>query len=141
MSHSFRFQLALRSTLAMALGLGAISVFGVLAARAALDRELDASILNVASIQAGSVTDSPSGAMNFHEWELTPEEAASVQDLIRYAQVWSEDGTSLLRSRFMTDDLPLDDAALTEAGEGPLVWREVTFQRADQTDRQKDRAD
>jgi two-component system OmpR family sensor kinase len=124
---SFRFQLALRFTLVMALGVVAISVASVLTLRAILDRELRESILNVASIQAASVADSPDGAMTFHEWQLTPDEAASVRTLIRYAQVWSENGQSLLRSQFMTGDLPLDRGALHEAGEGALVWREQRF--------------
>lgn len=125
---SFRAQLALRFTLSMALGVILISGASVLTLRSILDRELNASILNVASIQAASVTDSPTGAMHFHEWELTPDEAASVRDLIRYAQVWSEDGRSLLRSRFMTGDLPLDRDALRRAGEGELVWREQSYE-------------
>lgn len=125
---SFRFHLAFRFTLSMTLAIAAISVASVLTLRSILDRELNASILDVASIQAASVTDSPGGEMHFHEWELTADEATSVRDLIRYAQVWSEDGHSLLRSRFMTHDLPLDREALQEAGEGELVWREQVFE-------------
>jgi hypothetical protein len=45
----------------------------------------------VASIQASALTDEPTGAMEFHEWDLTPEEAAQVRELNRYAQVWSAD--------------------------------------------------
>ncbi|HZD04166.1 MAG TPA: ATP-binding protein, partial [Longimicrobiales bacterium] len=125
---SFRFTLALRFTLSMALAVTAISVGSVLTLRSVLDEELNASILNVASIQAASVTDAPGGEMHFHEWELTPDEAASVRELIRYAQVWGEGGQSLLRSRFMTADLPLDREALRHASGGELVWREQTFQ-------------
>jgi two-component system OmpR family sensor kinase len=93
-----------------------------------LDEELEASILAVASIQAASVTDSPDGAMVFHEWELTPTEATSVQDLIRYAQVWDDSGRSLLRSQFMTADLPVDRHALEAASAGGLVWGEGVYQ-------------
>jgi len=66
--------------------------------------------------------------MRFHEWELTPAEADSIQDLVRYAQIWQGDGASLLRSRYMTEDLPLDRAALEQAADGELVWREAEFQ-------------
>lgn len=125
---SFRFHLALRATLGMALTVLLISVACVLGLRALMDRELDASILNLASIQAASVTDSPSGAMHFHEWTLTPDEAVSVRELVRYAQVWNESGQSLLRSQFMTIDLPLDHEALTTAVNGELVWREQKFE-------------
>ena len=128
-TRSFRVQLALRFTLTMTLAVAAISAVSFLTLRWVLDRELDASILNVASIQAASVAGSPSGEMEFHEWQLTPDEARSVRDLIRFAQVWrADDGRSLLRSRFMTRDLPLDTAALRAAAEGELVWSEDRFQ-------------
>jgi two-component system OmpR family sensor kinase len=125
---SFRVQLALRFTLAMTLATIAISAASVWTLRSILDRELNASILDVASIQAASVTSSPTGEMVFHEWELTPDEARSVRELLRYAQVWSEGGRSLLRSQFMSGDLPLDREALRAAGSGELVWREQSYQ-------------
>ncbi len=128
---SFRAQLTLRFTLAMTVTAVVLSIASVLTLRAILGRELRESILNVASIQAASVVDSPDGAMHFHEWELTPDEAASVQDLVQYAQVWSEGGQSLLRSQFMTEDLPLDRNALRESHAGDLVWREQRFAGAD----------
>ncbi len=128
MQRSFRTQLAWRATAVMAVALAAISTVSVVALAALLDRRIDASVLNVASIQAASVTDEPSGAMHFHEWELTPEEAGALSDLIQYAQVWRADGESLLRSRYMTSDLPLDSAALLRAAEGELVWTDGFFE-------------
>lgn len=112
----------------MALGLTAVSAATLLALRASLDRDLNASILNVASIQAASLTDSPDGEMHFHEWDLTPDEAASLRDVIRYAQVWRADGVSLLRSQYMTSDLPLDVEDLVRAGRGELVWEELDWE-------------
>jgi hypothetical protein len=126
--YSFRWQLALRFAAAVVLGMIAISVVSYHVVRHVLDRELDASLFNVASIQAASVTDAPGGTMRFHEWELTPAEAASVRDLNRYAQVWSADAESLLRTRYITDDLPLDTTALHSAARGQLVLTEQTFQ-------------
>jgi two-component system OmpR family sensor kinase len=128
MNRSFRFRLSLRFSLAMLFGVAALSTLSYLAIRAGLDAELDASLLSVASIQAATVTDSPSGAMAFHEWELTPEEAAQVRDLNRFAQVWDEDGQSLLRTQYATEDLPLDTAALRAALGGELVQVEDVFQ-------------
>ncbi|MEQ9398942.1 MAG: ATP-binding protein [Longimicrobiales bacterium] len=122
MIRSFRVILALRAAGVMALALVAISVGSVWTLGAVLDGEVDASILNVASIQAASLTDGASGDMRFHEWELTPDEATSVRSLIRYAQVWQADGRSLLRSQFMTSDLPVSEADLERAGGGELVW-------------------
>lgn len=127
MNRSFRFHLALRAALAMAVGVGVIAAVTLLALRVALDREVNASILSVASIQAASLTEAASGEMTFHEWELTPDEAASLSDLVRYAQVWQASGISLLRSQYMTRDLPLDRELLQRAGDGQVVWSETVW--------------
>jgi two-component system, OmpR family, sensor kinase len=127
-THSFRFQLALRATVAAVVGLVALSGVTLITLRAVLDEELKSSILNVASIQAASLADGPDGAMHFHEWDLTADEAASVRDLIRYAQVWAADGRSLLRSQYMTSDLTLDGETLALASSGAMVWAEQDFE-------------
>lgn len=126
-ARSFRGALALRFALLAVGGMGFCVLATWLALRHVLDAELDASILNVASIQAAALTDHEAGEMRFHEWDLTPEEAESITELIRYAQVWSESGESLLRSRYMVDDLPMDGEALVMAARGELVWREAAF--------------
>lgn len=132
MVRSFRAQLALRFTATMTAGIVAVAILSLVALRAALDREVDASLVSVASIQAASVVDAPAdapaGEMHFHEWDLSPEEAASVRDLNRYAQVWSLDGRSLLRTRYITGDLPLDTGALHRAAGGEVVWAAGRFQ-------------
>ncbi|MDA0328092.1 MAG: ATP-binding protein [Gemmatimonadetes bacterium] len=128
MMRSFRVQLALRATLAATLGLAALSAVTLTTLTVLLDREVNASILSVASIQAASLADGPDGAMHFHEWDLSADEAASVRDLIRYAQVWAVDGRSLLRSQYMTSDLPSDADALALASVGELVWAQQDFE-------------
>jgi len=80
-------RLALRATTFAAGALAVVSVVSLLLLRTVLDREVDATVLEVASIQAASLTDEPSGEMHFHDWELTPDEVDAVQDLVRYAQV------------------------------------------------------
>ena len=125
MSRSFRFHLAVRFTAAMTVTAATIGAASLLGLRAMLDRELNGTILNVATIQAASVTDSPE--MHFHEWELTPGEAGSVRELIRYVQVWDMSGRSLLRSQFMTGDLPVDRDAVSQAAAGGFIWREQSF--------------
>lgn len=112
----------------MALATLVLAALTLYAVRFFLDRELNASLVNVASIQAATVTDAPGGEMHFHEWELTPDEARSIQDLIRYSQVWSASGESLLRSQFLTRDLPLDTTALRQAAGGRLIWTRSTFE-------------
>jgi two-component system, OmpR family, sensor kinase len=128
MKRSLRFRLAARMALAMTGALAAMSLGGLLFARSFLDRQLESSLLNVASIQASAVTDQPSGEMAFHEWDLTPEEAAQVRELNRYAQIWSADGESLLRTQYITQDLPLDTSALRVAAGQRLVMTEQRFQ-------------
>jgi two-component system OmpR family sensor kinase len=120
-------RLALQAALTMAVALTSVSVVSVLALRSVLDREIDATVLDVAAIHAASLTDARSAEMRFHDWELTPDEAESVQDLVRYAQVWQADGLSLLRSQYMTSDLPLDRESLVRAGGGELVWTDASF--------------
>jgi two-component system, OmpR family, sensor kinase len=127
MSHSFRDLLALRFAAITAVGMALCVAATFLVLRHILDGELNASVLNVASIQAAALTDEESGDMHFHEWELTPEEAASIQELVRYAQVWSGQGESLLRSRYLIRDLPMSPEALRAAAGGELVWREADF--------------
>lgn len=127
MTRSFRFQLASRATIAMTLGLTAVSAITTVTLKALLDREVDTSILNIASIQAASLADGPSGEMHFHEWDLTPEEARSVGDLVQYAQVWDAAGETLLRNQYMTADLPSDPDALAAASAGELTWTRQDF--------------
>jgi two-component system OmpR family sensor kinase len=125
---SFSNRLAARATATMTVALVVIAVLTYGAVRETLDSQVNASLLNVASIQAASVTDAPSGAMRFHEWDLTPAEAAQVRELNRFAQIWTEDGKSILRTRYITEDLPLDGNALRVAARGDLTWSEQEFQ-------------
>lgn len=127
-TRSFRRVLGVRMTAAMTVAVGAVSALSYLGLRLALDMELNASLMNVASVQAASVTDDPTGEMRFHEWNLTPEEAVSLRDLNRYAQIWSAEGESLVRSQFLVQDLPMDREALELSAAGELVWRESVFQ-------------
>lgn len=124
---SFRAQLAIQFTATMVLASTAAAIAGYWALRTVLNREIDASLLSVASIQAVAVTDDPAGEMRFQELDLTREEAESLRDLNRYAQVWSESGQSLLRGRYMVSDLPLDRTLLAAASDGP-VWREDVYE-------------
>ena len=124
MRQSLRFELAWRYSAAVALGITLVATIGYFVLRDTLDRQINASLISVASIQASSVTDDPTGEMRFHEWAVTAEEAASIGDLNRYSQIWSESGESLLRSQYLTRDLPMDERALTEATAGEFTWSE-----------------
>lgn len=111
----------------MALVLGIAAATGFFALRETLNRQIDASLRSLASIQAASVTDAPAGEMHLHEWELTPEEAASVRELNRWTEVWNGRGESLLRTQYLTRDLPLDTSALQRAAGGEISWAEQSF--------------
>ena len=126
-SRSIRLRLATRVALAMTAALALLSVATWFGMREFLDQELEANLLNVASIQAAAVTDDPSGVMRFHEWELTPQEATQIRELNRFTQIWSAEGESLLRSQFAPEDLPLDTAALRRASEGSLITLEQEY--------------
>lgn len=128
MKRSFRLQLAIRYAVAIAAGATLVATIGYLTLRATLDRQIDASLLAVASIQAASVTEDPDGEMRFYEWDLTPEEIASLRELNRYAQIWDEHGRSLNRSRLLVKDLPLDPAALGLALEGEVAWARAPWE-------------
>ena len=128
MSRSFRMVLSARFSLLMAIGLAAVSILSFLTIRETLDREINATLMNIASMQAAALTRDASGEMHLQEWELTPSEAASILDLNRYIQVWTASGQSLLRTRYITSDLPLDRAALKRASAGSIVWAEDIFQ-------------
>ena len=125
MKRSLRFELASRYAAAVALGIALVATIGYLVLRDTLDRQINASLISVASIQAASVTDDPTGEMHFHEWGVTAAEAESLGDLNRYAQIWSESGESLLRSQYLTHELPLDERALSEAAAGEFAWSEA----------------
>ena len=103
---SFRVLLGVRVAVAMTAAVGAVALLSYLALRQVLDRELDASLVNVASIQAAAVTDDPSGEMRFQEWDLTPDEAASIRELNRFAQIWNADGESLVRMQSISRTSP-----------------------------------
>ncbi len=128
MRRSFRVQLALQFAGAMGAGLVIVGLLSFLAVRETLDREIEATLLGVASIQAGAATEADEGHMRLVEWELTAEEAEALRDLNRFSQIWGEDGRSLLRTRYLTEDLPLDTAALRRAAAGELLWEEQEFQ-------------
>lgn len=130
-TRSFRLTLAVRFTVSMAVGLVAMASLAWFALRETLDRQIDASLANIASIQAAAITEPESGEMRIREWEITPAEAARIGDVARYTQVWSAEGESLLRSRHLTRDLPLDTLALRRASEGEIALADQRFGGAD----------
>ncbi len=124
---TFRAQVAARVAATVGGVLLPLGLLGYAGMRRAVDGDIDSTLLNIASVQAASVTQAPSGAMAFHEWAVAPGETGSVLDLNRYAEVWSSDGRSLLRTRELARDLPLDRRALARAAAGQLAWADQRF--------------
>jgi len=124
---SFQTALAIRFTSITTAGMFLCVLGTFWAVRHIVDEELNGNLIEVASIQAAALTGEDSGEMNFPEWDLTPEEAASIEPWVRYAQVWDPSGLSLVRNPFLTADLPWDSGALRAAAAGEMVWREADF--------------
>lgn len=128
MKKSLRSQLAFRFAATMAVAVTGAAVVGYLALESALDRKVNESLQNVASIQAASISDGSPGEMHFHQWDLPLSADSAVAQLSRYLQIWDDSGESLLRSRFLRHDLPLDTAALERAASGTIAMAEHSFQ-------------
>jgi light-regulated signal transduction histidine kinase (bacteriophytochrome) len=94
MKRSFRFQLALQFAGAMGAGLVIVGLPSFLAVRETLDREIEATLLGVASIQAGAATEADEGQMRLVKWGLTADET----DLERIFQRFSRGDWARTRS-------------------------------------------
>jgi two-component system, OmpR family, sensor kinase len=116
-----------RAGLALRLGLGALLLFlalglaTVLALRSMLWRQLDATLLRIAETEGSAGAALTSSAFQFHEGVLTTGQAVG-PELTRYAQLWSSDGTPLIRSQNLADDLVLPSSALAAARAGRIGW-------------------
>ncbi|MBI4410526.1 MAG: sensor histidine kinase N-terminal domain-containing protein [Gemmatimonadetes bacterium] len=119
---SYRLLLARRFTLMLTFALVAIGVVVHLGVRWILLHAVDNGLSSVASVQAAAVAQSPPGAMRLYEWQLAPQEAASVHQVNWFVQVWDPDGRSLLRSSYLDRDLSVDREAFAEAQAGALVF-------------------
>ncbi|MEO8636087.1 MAG: ATP-binding protein [Gemmatimonadales bacterium] len=122
MNRSFRLALALRTAfgvLALTLLVGAVSA---LALRTLLYRQLDDTLVHLAEVEAQAGAAHTSSEFEFHEGILLSARPGSSQELTRYAQLWTNDGQPLLRSRNLPEDLLLPATAVAAAREGRIVW-------------------
>jgi len=109
---SFRSRLALRfSATVMVLALVGF-LAGYLALRQILYSQLDRSLLRLAEIEAAATADSEDESVHFHE-ELYVSPAHAEASPTRYAQVWTRDAGSVIRTRNLEGrDLPLPEGVL-----------------------------
>jgi two-component system OmpR family sensor kinase len=119
---SFRLALALRTAggvLALTLMLGVVSA---LALRTLLYRQLDATLVHLAEVEAQAGAAHTSSEFQFHEGVLLAAQPGPSAELTRYAQLWTSDGQPLLRSRNLPADLMLPASAVAAARDGRIVW-------------------
>ena len=119
---SFRWTLALRTTLAI-LGLTVLLVaISVYALRALLYQQLDGTLLHLAEVEAEAGAAQVGSAFQFHEGVLLNVRSGSGAELTRYAQLWTSDGHPATRSANLDRDLKLPSEAVAAGREGRVVW-------------------
>ncbi len=126
---SFRLRLAVRFTALLAAAFIVIGLVAILLLRHMLTAQLDSTLLRLATIEAAAVSDSPDSAVHFHEGIFNAPLSESAAELVRYAEVWHEDGEAVVRSQSLGGrDLPIspEDFAAARRGEvvlGSIVWQ------------------
>lgn len=119
---SFRLALAVRtaaSMLALTLVMGVISI---VALRTILYRQLDGTLVHLAEVEAQVGAAHTSSEFAFHEGVLLAASPGSSAELTRYAQLWTNKGEPLTRSRNLSADLRLPAGAVAGARDGRIVW-------------------
>jgi len=119
---SFRARLAIRFTVLMAAAFVAVGTVALLLLRHILTAQLDGTLLRLASIEASAVTDSPDSAVHFHEGIFSAPRSEHATELVRYAEIWHEDGSPVVRSQSLaTRSLPIAWDAFAAARRGEVV--------------------
>jgi len=119
MLRSFRVQLAVRFALTMLVVIAGVGVAAIWSLRVILQRELDATLLQLAEVEvlAGASTSGPD--FTFHEGVLLARTRLPSSELTRYGELWDAEGVPVVRSANLGDrDLPLPVTAMAEARRG-----------------------
>jgi len=119
---SFRAVIARRTALAVGALLAAVLVVSIYVLGRLLQKDLDATLLRIAEVEAEAGYATTGTQFQFHEGVLLARGDPALPELTRYAQLLAGDGTVLLRSRNLTLDLPVPLDALAEVRFGGLVW-------------------
>ncbi len=108
---SFRGRLTIRFASTVFLLVTAVSLVTYFVLRFTLYQELDLTIRRLASIEAAATSDSPDQGIHFHDQVFLSAGPGSEALLTRYAQFWTLDGESILRTGNLKGrDLPLPSA-------------------------------
>lgn len=118
---SFRLQLAVRFAFTMLAILLAVGVAAVVSLRVILARQLDGTLLQLAEVEARAGASATGPSFRFHEGVFLAGSSLRSSELTRYAEVWSADGQSVVRSANLGDrHLPLPAAAMAGAQRGDV---------------------
>jgi two-component system OmpR family sensor kinase len=116
---SFRLQLATRFALTMLVILIAVGAAATLLLRVILARQLDGTLLRLAEVEALSGASASGPDFRFHEGVLLGGSRLPPSELTRYAELWSAEGRSVVRSANLGErHLPLPSEAMAAAKTG-----------------------
>ena len=124
---SFRHALAVRIAPAVLLLSLLIGLFSIAALRGLLYRQMDATLLHLAEVEAQAGAAAAGSDFEFHEGVLLATRAGPTADLTRFAQLWTSDGHPLVRSRNLATNLDLPASSLAAAEKGEVSWNTHTW--------------
>ena len=104
-----------------------IGLFSIVALRGLLYRQMDATLLHLAEVEAQAGAAAAGSDFEFHEGVLLATRAGPTADLTRFAQLWTSDGRPLVRSRNLATDLDLPASSLAAAQKGEVSWNTHTW--------------
>lgn len=121
MIRSFRLQLALRFALTLLAIIVAVGTGSTLLLRSRLHHQLDRTLLTLAEVEAEAGASTTSSSFHFHEGVFLARSRHPLSELTRYAELWEENGTPVVRSANLEGrDLPLPAEALEAAKRGAI---------------------
>lgn len=119
---SFQASLALRLALGGLVLFTAVGLGSVLALRSILYAQLDGTLLHLAGVEAEAGAATTGSDFEFHDGVLVAARQSSSGELTRYAQLWTEGGQPVVRSRNLPADLELPIGVLHTAQQGGIGW-------------------
>ncbi len=119
MPRSFRLRLAIRFALTILAVIAGVGVAATVSLRAILYRQLDATLLQLAEVEALAGASASSPSFSFHEGVFLSGSRLGLSPLSRFAELWDAQGRPVVRSANLGDrHLPLPAAAMAEARRG-----------------------
>jgi two-component system OmpR family sensor kinase len=99
-----------------------VGLASVLTLRGILSAQLDGTLLHLAEVEALAGAAAAGSEFTFHEGVLLAAGEGTSAELLRYAQLWTNQGTPVVRSRNLSSDLDLPRSALGKARTGEVGW-------------------